>query len=138
MKFQSGLASKTIKNPVPMGKRDILHFTIPVVIDNFATTSIGLLYSALVGKISSSALAAVGLANSTINVLISACAVLTTGSAILMARHVGAADREEASRTIEQSIFFYRCNVWTDRTYYHCSGQPNYAPVDPHRRFFHF
>lgn len=77
-------APKPVKNPVPMGKRDIIRFTVPVVIDNFATTSIGLLYSALVGKISSSALAAVGLANSTINVLISACAVLTTGSAILM------------------------------------------------------
>lgn len=99
-------APKPVKNPVPMGKRDIIRFTVPVVIDNFATTSIGLLYSALVGKISSSALAAVGLANSTINVLISACAVLTTGSAILMARHVGAGDREEASRTIEQSILF--------------------------------
>lgn len=95
-----------VKKPVTIGKRDIVRFTVPVVIDNFATTSIGLLYSALVGKISSSALAAVGLANSTINVLISACSVLTTGAAILMARHVGAGDREEASRTIEQAILF--------------------------------
>ena len=66
--------------PSVIGRRDIVRFIIPVTIDNFATTSIGLLYSALVGKISSSALAAVGLANSTVNVLISACAVMTTGS----------------------------------------------------------
>ncbi|MBQ1505107.1 MAG: MATE family efflux transporter [Oscillospiraceae bacterium] len=92
--------------PSVIGRRDIVRFIIPVTIDNFATTSIGLLYSTLVGKISSSALAAVGLANSTVNVLISACAVMTTGSAILMARHVGGRDREEASRTIEQSILF--------------------------------
>ncbi len=87
-------------------KRDILRFILPVTADNFATTAIGLLYSALIGRISASALAAVGLANSTLNVLISACAVMTTGSAILIARHVGARDREETSHTVEQAILF--------------------------------
>ena len=82
-----------------------LRFTLPVVIETFISIVTTLIYSSLIGGISSSSLAAVGLANTVLSMLMSVFSLLTTGSAVLTARLVGAGDREAASRTVEQSIF---------------------------------
>lgn len=80
-----------------------LRFIAPVMLENALTILIGLVFSSLIGGISSSALAAIGMSNSIIAMLTALFSMLTTGSAVLTARLIGAGEREEASRTIEQS-----------------------------------
>lgn len=81
-----------------------LRFTAPVILENVATVLIGLIFSSIIGGISGSALAAVGLVNTIMNVLTSAASFLTTGSAVLTARLVGEGDKRTTSRAVEQSI----------------------------------
>lgn len=56
-----------------------LRFTVPVIAENMATTSINMVVSSIIGGISASALAGVGLVNSFLNVITAAAAFLTTG-----------------------------------------------------------
>lgn len=83
-----------------------IRFVIPVVIENIATVAIGLVFSFVIGGISRSSLAAVGIANSAFAVVNAFSSVITTGSAVLTARYVGKNDRNAASDIIEQSLLF--------------------------------
>ncbi len=83
----------------------IVRFVIPVTIENMVTVLIGIVFSTLMGKISSSALAATNTANLIINLYASMFSLLSVGSAVLTARLIGARETRDASRTIEQSIF---------------------------------
>ena len=82
-----------------------LRFAGPVILENTATVFIGLVFSTIIGGISESALAAVGLVNSLINVLVSLAAFLSIGSAALIARLVGEGDPAATSRAVEQSVW---------------------------------
>lgn len=81
-----------------------LRFTAPVILENVATVLIGLIFSSIIGGISESALAAVGLVNTIMNVLTSSASFLTTGSSVLTARLVGEGDKQATSRAVEQSL----------------------------------
>lgn len=82
-----------------------LRFAVPVAIENTATTVIGMVFSMVIGGISPSALAAVGMGNQIVTLLTAMLAILTMGSAVLVARYVGARDATRTSATVEQSIF---------------------------------
>jgi len=81
-----------------------LRFAVPVIIENTATTVIGMIFSMVIGGISASALAAVGTGNQIVTLLTTTLAMLTMGSAVLVARYVGARDVVRTSATVEQSI----------------------------------
>lgn len=81
-----------------------LRFTLPVIVENLAATSINMVVSSIIGGISVSALAAVGLVNTFLNLLVAATAFLTTGSAVLTARLSGEGDAQKTSRAVEQSL----------------------------------
>ena len=87
----------------PQGSREMA-FAAPIILENLLTTGIGLVFSAIIGGISGSALAAMGLVNTFINVVNSSMCFVTTGSSILTARLVGEGDCAETSRTVEQAI----------------------------------
>ena len=81
-----------------------LRFTAPVIAENMATTSINMVVSSIIGGISASALAGVGLVNSFLNVITAAAAFLTTGAAVLVARIAGEGDERETSRAVGQAF----------------------------------
>lgn len=81
-----------------------LRFAVPVVIENTATTLIGMVFSMIIGGISPSALAAVGTGNQIVTLLTTTLAMLTMGSAVLVSRYVGARDEVRTSMAVEQSI----------------------------------
>ena len=85
--------------------RDYIRFVAPVTLENMATIGVGILLSTLIGGVSPSALAAASVPNQVMNVYIALYSLLTSGSAVLTSRLLGAGDRREASRTIEQSVF---------------------------------
>lgn len=81
-----------------------LRFVTPVLIENFLTVAISFVFSAVVGKLSKSSLAAVSLINTFFVLLTALMCVLTTGSSILTSRYVGAGDRDKTASAIEQSL----------------------------------
>ena len=83
---------------------DEMRFTLPVIAENIFTASVSLVYSAVTGKISEGALAASNVVNQAMNLVFALFALLTTGSAVLVARFTGHGDRAEASRTAEASV----------------------------------
>ena len=84
---------------------DEARFTLPVIAENVFTAGVSLVYSAVTGAISPGALAASGVANQAMNLIFALFAMLTTGSAILIARLAGRGDYAEASRTAESTVF---------------------------------
>jgi len=85
-------------------KKDMLRFVLPVTLENTVTIFLGILLSMLLGGVSESALAAASVPNTLINVYIAVFSVLTIGAAGLTSRLLGAEEKAEAGRTIEQSI----------------------------------
>lgn len=81
-----------------------LHFMLPIIGENVFNIIIGLIYSRFISTISGSALAAIGLANNVQLVLFGFFGIFITGTAVLVARHVGAGNGKEAAETVEQSI----------------------------------
>lgn len=82
-----------------------LRFMLPVIAENVFTIGIGLVFSRFISTISGSALAAIGLANNVQAVLHGLFGIMITGTAVLVARHVGASDGKQAAQTIEQAVF---------------------------------
>ena len=84
-------------------------FVVPVVGENVFTIVVGLVFSRIISTISPSALAAIGISNSIMTVINALFSMVTTGSAVLIARQIGAADRQGAGDTVEQSVFL---SIW--------------------------
>ncbi len=82
-----------------------LRFMLPVIGENVFTILIGLVFSRFISTISTSALAAIGLANNVQAVLYGLFGMVVTGAAVLVARHVGAGSGKEAADTVEQTVF---------------------------------
>lgn len=82
-------------------KSDAMRFTLPVIAENIFTTGVGLIYSAIVGGISASSLAAMGTGNQAINLVVALFAVITTGGVVLTAQLTGRSDIPRASRVVE-------------------------------------
>ena len=82
----------------------IIRFTIPVALETLFTQMIAMIVPALVGGISGSALAAVGLVNQTVSMYTAMFALMSTGGAILLARAIGSGNRADSSQIAEQNI----------------------------------
>ncbi len=81
-----------------------MRFTLPVIAENAFTAGVSLVYAAVTGAISPGALAASNVANQAMNLIFAMFAMLSTGSAILVARYTGRGDRVSASRSAEATI----------------------------------
>lgn len=84
--------------------RQILRFTLPVAAENLISQLIGMVVSMLIGGITKSALAAVGLVNQTVSMYSALFSLMSTGGAVLLARSIGAGDQQESSRIAEQNL----------------------------------
>lgn len=85
-------------------KSDALRFTLPVIAENIFTTGVGLVYSAIVGGISASSLAAMGTGNQAMNLFVTLFAAITTGSVVMTAQLTGRGDIPRASRVVEHTL----------------------------------
>ncbi len=85
-------------------KHPTLNFVLPVMLECLLSTGAGLIFSWLIGGISGSALTTIGLGNQVVNLIVGTATMLVTGSSILCARLLGAGDRLEASKVVEQTL----------------------------------
>ena len=81
-------------------------FMLPVMLENIFSIFISMAFSQIISGISGSALAAIGMANTIMNVIYGAFAVVITGGAVLISRHIGAGERQQAANTTGQAILF--------------------------------
>jgi len=85
--------------------KNIFKLSIPVAIENLLHMSVFIIDAVMVGRLGTDALAAVGLAgilSFTITMIFSS---LTVGSASIVARHIGAKERDQAQTVGAQAIF---------------------------------
>ena len=82
-----------------------MQFVVPVILENSLTIFISMAVSQVVSTISASALAAIGMANSVMNVVSALFSMVTTGTSVLVSRQIGAGENEDVADSIEQSTF---------------------------------
>ena len=87
-----------------MSTNRMMRFALPVALENLMNQLIAMFVPILIGGISGSALAAVGMGNTVISMFISCFSMMTTGGAVLLARAIGAGEEEDASRIAGQSV----------------------------------
>jgi putative MATE family efflux protein len=82
----------------------VLSLAWPVVIEQMLGMAVGLANTYIVGHLGAAALVAVGLSTQLSNFLIALFSAVGVGSTALVARHVGAEEREEAEHIAGQSL----------------------------------
>ena len=87
-----------------LSTKEVMRFAVPVALENLMSQLIGMLVPILIGGISGSALAAVGMGNTVLSLFTSCFAMMSTGGAVLLARAIGAGEKEDASRIGGQSV----------------------------------
>lgn len=85
-------------------RQKVLRLAGPAIVENLLHTMVGVVDTAMVGRLGAYALAAVGLANQIFNISLTVFAALATGSTALVARFIGANEKEEAAEVARQSL----------------------------------
>ncbi|MDP2871451.1 MAG: MATE family efflux transporter [Bacillota bacterium] len=87
-------------------RASVLFLAVPAVMRNLLQTVIQMVSLMIVGSLGSSAVASVGVANRIFFVIIGVLSALSVGATALVARHIGAGDREGAERVVGQAVLF--------------------------------
>lgn len=77
---------------------------LPAVGEMLLNTTVGMIDTAMVGRLGKEAVAAVGLANRLINIILGAFMAITIGTTAMVARYFGAEDQKKAADVLRQSI----------------------------------
>lgn len=85
-------------------RKKVLLLAWPAIVENLLHTMVGIVDTAMVGRLGSASLASVGLANQIFNVSLTVFAALATGSTAIVARHIGAHEPDKASDVARQSL----------------------------------
>jgi len=88
----------------PELRERVLKLAWPAIVENLLHTMVGVVDTAMVGRLGAYALAAVGLANQVFNISLTVFAAMATGSTALVARYIGAEEPEEAAEVARQSL----------------------------------
>ena len=96
--------SLALENSSTAMRQKVLRLAGPAIVENLLHSMVGIIDTAMVGRLGAYALAAVGLANQIFNISLTVFAALATGSTALVARFIGAHDEEEAAEVTRQSL----------------------------------
>lgn len=91
--------------PAPVRRR-VLTLAWPAIVDQTLAMVIGMVDTAMVGRLGAHALASVGLGAQVMQASTAIFGAVTTGTTALVARFIGAADNQQASNTARQSMLF--------------------------------
>ena len=79
-------------------------FALPIITENIVTTVITMVLATYIGKLSSTALTAMGTTNTIINFINTLSYMMTTAAAVVVSRALGAEEKHEASVAAEQGV----------------------------------
>lgn len=86
-------------------RRDVLSLALPAMGEQLLSMMVGIVDTYLVGHLGAASLAAVGLANQWVFMANTLFGAIAVGSTALIARFIGAGDREQADDVLRQSVF---------------------------------
>lgn len=92
----------------------VLFLAWPIIVEMLLQSTVGIADTAMVGRLSPAAIAAVGLGNQFIMLLLTVFAAVRTGVTVLVARSIGAKDHEGAHDAARQALiitFFFGAAV---------------------------
>lgn len=82
----------------------ILYMATPVILENILQTLLGTTDTIFAGKLSPDAIAGVGATNLIMNIYIAFFTFIAIGTSVIIARNIGANDKEKANEVLKQSI----------------------------------
>lgn len=85
-------------------RQDVLTLAWPAIVEMMLIMAVGIVDTAMVGRLGPGALTAVGLANQVFMFGTTVFAAVATGNTALVARHIGASEAQTAGQTARQSI----------------------------------
>lgn len=85
-------------------RNSVLHLATPAIMEMILAMSVGIIDTAMVGRLGASALASVGLGSQIMFIAQTLFASVTTGTTALVARHIGAGEPDEACSVARQSL----------------------------------
>ncbi len=85
-------------------KKDLLRLFFPALIEQFLSTAIGVVNTMMVSGLGAFAVSAVGIVDSINFVAMNLFLSISTGATVVIAQHLGADNKEDASKTAAQSI----------------------------------
>lgn len=85
-------------------RQKIMRLAWPAIVENLLHTMVGIVDTAMVGRLGAACLAAVGLGNQISQVGLTVFAALATGSTAIVARHIGAGEADKAGDVARQSL----------------------------------
>lgn len=85
-------------------RASVMRLAWPAIVENLLHTMVGIVDTAMVGRLGSASLAAVGLGNQIFNIGLTVFSALATGSTAIVARYVGAKEPEKAGEVARQSL----------------------------------
>ena len=85
-------------------RRKIMLLAGPAIAENLLHTMVGIVDTAMVGRLGPASLAAVGLGNQISQIGLTVFGALATGSTALVARYIGANESEKAADVARQSL----------------------------------
>ncbi len=104
MEHNVTLAAESTDVPQSEIRRRIFSMVWPATIENVLQMLVGMVATAMVGKIGAEATAAVGLSTRITQIVWCLFSAIGTGATVLIARAFGANDRQAAKRTAEQAM----------------------------------
>ncbi len=85
-------------------RASVMRLAWPAIVENLLHTMVGIVDTAMVGRLGSPSLAAVGLGNQIFNMGLTVFFALATGSTAIVARYIGAKEPEKAGEVARQSL----------------------------------
>ncbi|MBR6401431.1 MAG: MATE family efflux transporter, partial [Firmicutes bacterium] len=86
--------------------RDLVNLIIPLIVEQLLAMLVGLADSIMIANVGESAVSGVSLVDGCIMLLINAFTALATGGAVVAGQWLGSEDRERASESAHQLIWF--------------------------------
>lgn len=91
------------KNPHTLNKA-LWILALPALGEMLLNTAVGMIDTAMVGRIGKEAVAAVGLANRLVLIVLGVFTAITMGTTAMIARYIGAGEPQRSSKVLNQSI----------------------------------
>ncbi len=92
------------KNSLLFGNKMLFWLILPIVIEQFLNSLIGLVDTMMVSTVGSEAMSAVALVDSINNLVIQIFAAMASGAAIICSRYIGSGDKEKSNRSAGQVV----------------------------------
>ncbi len=96
---------QTLRVPRTWLRKDVLHLTLPVMLEQTFLMSLGIVNTIMASRIGEEAVSAIGMVDSIHNIFIAFFSALAVGGTVVVAQLTGQSRTREANDAVQQSLF---------------------------------